>query len=343
MELLKRLSEAPGVPGYESEVRRIVAEALGKLVDDVKTDSLGNLIAHKAGPGPRVLVAAHMDEIGFLVRFVDTKTGFLRIEPLGGFDPRTLIAQRVVVHTQDAKLPGCIGSKPIHILTEDERKKPLMLKDLFVDVGLPAESVAERVQVGDMVTLQQAFTTFGEVVSGKALDDRAGLYAMIEAVRRVSQLDCDLTLVGTTQEEVGLRGAHVAGYAGRPDIAVALDVTVAVDLPQVQEHEHVTRLGGGVAIKLKDSASISHPALVRAMRKLADERDIPFQMEILPRGGTDAGALQLAQEGAAVITLSLPVRYVHSVVETAHTRDLEAWIALLAAFLETAGSVELAR
>ncbi|UCF09529.1 MAG: M20/M25/M40 family metallo-hydrolase, partial [Candidatus Bipolaricaulota bacterium] len=169
----------------------------------------------------------------------------------------------------------------------------------------------------------------------------AGLYVAIEALRRAKSVACDLTIVGTTQEEVGLRGARVAGFAVRPEIAVALDVTLAVDVPGAQEHEHVTRLGGGVAIKIKDSASISHPALVRFMRELAEERKIPYQMEILPRGGTDAGALQLAQEGAAPITLSLPVRYVHSVVETAHGDDLEANIALLAAFLETADRVDL--
>ena len=343
MDLLKRLSEAPGVPGYEARVRDVMTDALDGLVDEMQTDPLGNLLARVRGPAPSVVVAAHMDEIGFLVSFVAEKTGFLHIEPLGGFDPRTLVAQRVVVHTQQGELPGVIGSKPPHILTEEERKKPLRLKDLFVDVGLPAKDVCDKAQVGDMVTLQQEFKTFGNVVSGKALDDRAGIYAAIEAVRRVRSPACDLTLVGTTQEEVGLRGARVAGFAAHPDIAIALDATIAVDLPNVQEHEQVTRLGNGVAIKLKDSSSISHPALVRHMRALAEERDIPYQMEILPRGGTDAGALQFAHEGAAVITLSLPVRYVHSVVETAHVDDLEALIALLSAFLETADKVDLSR
>jgi endoglucanase len=343
MDLLKRLSEAPGVPGYEAQVREITKEALDGLADDVRVDRLGNLIATVNGDGPAVVVAAHMDEIGFLVSHVEEKTGFLRIEPLGGFDPRTLVAQRVAVHTEAATLPGVMGIKPTHILTDEERKKPMQLKDLFVDIGLPAEEVREQVALGDMVTLHQDFTRFGRVVSGKSLDDRAGIYAAIEALRRVPSPRCRLAVVGTTQEEVGLRGARVAGFACRPDIAVALDVTVAVDLPKVADHEQVTRLGKGVAIKLKDSASISHPALVRHMRSLAEDRGIPYQMEILPRGGTDAGALQFAHEGAAVITLSLPVRYVHSVVETAHVDDLEAWIALLAAFLETADAVKLER
>lgn len=341
MDLLKRLSEAPGIPGHETEIRSIVREALEGHVDEIKTDHLGNVFAHKAGTGPVVAVAAHMDEIGFIVSHIEKDTGFLRMQPYGGFDPRTLIAQRVVVHSEGGDLIGCIGSKPVHILTEEERKKPLELKDLFVDVGLPEEEVKKRVAIGDVLTLRQDFLVCGQVVSGKALDDRLGVYVGIEAVKRTKKLACDLYFVGTTQEEVGLRGAHVAGFSVNPEIGIALDVTVAADMPGVPGAQQVTQLGKGVAIKLSDSASISHPGLVRAVRGLAEERKITYQMEILPRGGTDAGALQMAQEGAAVITLSVPTRYVHSVVEMAHCEDVEAAIALLTAFLETADRVNL--
>jgi endoglucanase len=342
MELLKRLSEAPGIPGHEEKVRSIIREALAEHVDETRTDSLGNLIAHRAGKGPAVAIAAHMDEIGFIVSFIEKETGFVRIHPLGGFDPRTLLAERVTVRAAKGDLVGCIGTKPVHILTEEEKKKPLELKDLFVDLGMPEEEVRDEVAVGDMVTLRQEFLAYADVVSGKALDDRAGVYIGIEAIKRAKKIACDLTFIGTTQEEVGLRGARVAGFAVKPAIGIALDVTLAVDVPGVPGAEQVTRLGKGVAIKLTDSASISHPALVQAMRRLAEKKKIPYQMEILPRGGTDAGALQMAQEGAAVVTLSLPTRYVHSVVETAHRADLEAAIDLVAAFLETADKVDLA-
>ncbi len=341
MELLKKLSEAAGIPGYESHVREVVAEGLRGHVDTMDVDALGNLIAHKKGTGPVVVIAGHMDEIGFLVQHVDKETGFLRIEPLGGFDPVTLVAQRVLVHTDSGDLIGCIGRKATHILTPEERKKPLELKDLAVDLGLPADAVKEKVAVGDTITLRQDFIEVGDVVSGKALDDRLGVYVGIEAVKRASNPSCDIYLVGTTQEEVGLRGARVAGQALHPDIGIALDVTIAADTPGVPEQHQVTRLGRGVAIKLKDSASISHPGLVRVMKEIATELDIPYQMEILPRGGTDAGGLQLANDGAAVITLSIPTRYVHSVVEMAHKEDIEATIRLLAAFLERAGEIEL--
>jgi putative aminopeptidase FrvX len=341
MDFLKRLSEAPGIPGHETKIRAIVREALAEHVDEVETDHLGNVIAHKRGPAPLVAVAAHMDEIGFIVSHIEKESGFLRMQPYGGFDPKTLIAQRVVVHTENGDLIGCIGSKPIHILTEEERKKPPDLKELFVDVGLPEEEVRKRVSIGDPMTLRQDFLMHEQTVSGKALDDRLGIYVGIEAVKRVKDLTCDLYFVGTTQEEVGLRGARVAGFAINPEIGIALDVTVAADMPGVPGAQQVTQLGKGVAIKLSDSMSISHPALVKAMRKLAEEREIPYQMEVLPRGGTDAGAFQMAQEGAAVITLSIPTRYVHSVVEMAHQEDLKAAIDLLTAFLETAGEVDL--
>ncbi len=341
MELLKRLSEAAGIPGHEEEIRAIIRDALSDHVDTVRTDPLGNLIAHRKGEGPVVLIAAHMDEIGFIVSFIEKETGFLRLHPLGGFDPKTLIAQRVIVHTATEDLIGCIGSKAIHIMTEEERKKLPEMKDLFVDLGLPEDRVRELVSLGDMITLRQDFIVGENVISGKALDDRAGLYIAIEAIKRAKKIDCDLYFVGTTQEEVGLRGAQVAGFAVHPQIGIALDTTLAVEMPGVSPAQQITQLGKGVAIKLADSASISHTGLVRALKKLAEKRKITYQMEILPRGGTDAGALQRAQAGAAVVTLSLPSRYVHSVVEMSHRDDLKAAIDLLAAFLETASEIDL--
>jgi tetrahedral aminopeptidase len=341
MELLKQLSEAAGIPGHEEQIREIITKALEGHVDTIDTDSLGNLIAHRNGDGPVVMIAAHMDEIGFIVSYVEKETGFLRIHPLGGFDVKTLIAQRVIVHADTQELIGCIGSKPIHIMTEEERKKLPELKDLFVDLGLPEKRVRELVSVGDMVTMRQDFLAGETCVSGKALDDRAGVYIGIEAIKRAKKTMCDLYFVGTTQEEVGLRGAQVAGFAVNPEIAIALDTTLAVDMPGVSGAQQITKLGDGVAIKLADSESISHSGLVRTMKNLAKERNIPFQMEVLPRGGTDAGAMQQAQSGSAAITLSLPSRYVHSIVEMSNRDDLESAISLLAAFLETAGEVDL--
>ncbi len=341
MELLKKLTEATGVPGYEGPIRRVILDALAGHVDSVDVDLLGNVIAHKAGRGPVVALAGHMDEIGFLVSHIEEKTGFLRIQPLGGFDPVTLVAQRVVVHAQGGDLVGCIGRKPIHILTDDEKKKPVEINDLFIDVGLPGAEVAEQVAVGDVVTMKQDFVAYGDVVSGKAIDDRVGVYVALEAMKRAKKLSCDLYFVASTQEEVGVRGATVAGYRIHPQISIALDVCIAADMPGVPERDQVSQMRKGVAISLKDARSISHPGLVRAFRDLAEKRKIPYQMTLSARGGTDAGAMQLARDGSAAITLSIPTRYVHSVVEMVHVADIEATIALLAAFLETANKVDL--
>lgn len=341
MESLKRLSETPGIPGREELIRAVVRELLSPYVEEIEVDRLGNVIAHKKGAGPKVVVAAHMDEIGFLVSHVDEDTGFLRIAPVGGFDPRTLIAQRVMVHARSGAMYGLIGTKPVHVLTDEERKKTPEMKDLFVDIGLPGKEAKEKVHIGDPVTLVQTFEEVGNLVTGKALDDRLGLYVAIEAAKRLQRHQADIYFVATVQEEVGLRGARASAFAVAPDIGVALDSTIACDIPGVSSHEQITRLGQGVAIKLKDSASISHAGLVQFLVALAEERKIQYQLEILPRGGTDAGAIQAAREGVAVVTISVPARYVHTVVEAAHKDDVEAAISLLVAFLETCHEADL--
>ncbi len=335
LKLLKALSEVCGIPGREEQVRALVLKELKSLCDTVTVDALGNVIGRKKGKGPKVMVAGHMDEIGFVVKHIDDQ-GFLRLDPSGGFDPKTLIAQRVQVHAEGGPLLGIIGSKPVHILSEEDRKKPLELSHLFVDLGLPGDEVRKRVEVGDFVTLEQDLKPVGELLCGKALDDRVGVYVMIEALRKLKKHQADVYAVATVQEEVGLRGARVAGYGIDPDIGVALDVTVAADVPGAQGHEHVTRLGGGAAIKVKDSSHIANPKLVAFFRQLAKKKKIPYQMEVLPRGGTDAAGIQLARAGKAAITLSIPTRYLHSVVEAAHRDDVQACVDLLAAFLAEA-------
>lgn len=347
LELLKRLSEAPGVPSREEQIRRVVVEAGRPLADTVRTDAMGNAVFLKRGTAgaatgsrspARVMIAAHMDEIGFLVRHVD-KDGFLRLQPVGGFDPRVLVAQRVIVHTGSGeRLRGVLmpeGGKPPHLLAGQEPKGP-HLDELFVDVGLAGDAARERIEVGDMVTLDRTLEQTGGNVIGKALDDRAGVYVMLEALRSVGPHEVDIVAVATVQEEVGLRGAGTAAYGEEPDIGIALDGTLAMDIPGIKETEAITRLGQGVGIKVMDSSSISDPRLVSHMRQIAREQGIPFQLEILPRGGTDAGALQRARAGIPAITLSVPMRYVHTVNEMASETDLEAAVTLLARYLEVA-------
>lgn len=337
MELLKKLSQTPGISGREERIRALVKEELTNLADEVRVDAMGNVIALKKGKSgsKKVMISGHMDEIGFIVSQIDK--GFLRLNPVGGFDPRNLVAQRVVVHGREDLIGTLMpGLKPVHIMTPEEAKAPLKISDLCVDLGRTQDEVEKLVRIGDPVTLQRDFVEIGNTVSGKAMDDRAGIWVMLEALRQVKDHDVDIYAVASVQEEVGLRGATTGAYGIRPDIGIALDVTLAVDGPGASPQFQVTALGQGAAIKVMDSASISNYKLVDFMRELAEANEIKHQMEILPRGGTDAGAIQRAHTGCPVISLSVPTRYVHSNVETMNKDDIANTAKLLTKFLETA-------
>jgi putative aminopeptidase FrvX len=339
MQLLRELCESSGIPGREERLRPIVRRELEPLADDVRVDALGNLIAYKGaskGKKPKkLMLAAHMDEIGFVVSHIDDK-GHLRLVPLGGHDPRNMVAQRVTVCAHKRDLPGLLypGVKPIHLQSGDEGNKSLKVSDFFVDLCLPPAKVKREVEIGAMVTLQRDFLEMGDGVTCKALDDRLSVYVMIRAMQQAKSFGCDTYAVATVQEEVGLRGAQVSAFDIQPDLGIALDVTLATDLPGIPAHEHVSRMGAGAAIKLLDSSAISHPGLVAHAKRLAQKRKIKHQMEILPRGGTDSGAIQRIRAGVPVITLSLPTRYLHTSIELADKKDIKAVIDLLTAFIE---------
>ncbi|MGI6362621.1 MAG: M42 family metallopeptidase [Bacillota bacterium] len=336
MELLKKLSQTPGISGREERIRALIKEELEKLADTVSVDAMGNVIALKKGKSGRqkVMISGHMDEIGFIVSHIEEK-GFLRLSPVGGLDPRNLVAQRVVVHGRE-DLRGILmpASKPVHIMTPEEAKAPLKVSDFYVDLGLSQEETEKLVRIGDPVTLDRDFIEFGANASGKAMDDRAGVWVMLEALRQIKDHEADIYAVASVQEEVGLRGATTGAYGIHPDIGVALDVTLAVDGPGSSKQFQVSALGEGPAIKIMDSASISNYKLVDFMRTIAEENHVKYQMEILPRGGTDAGAIERVHTGCPVVTLSVPTRYVHSNVETINKEDLKNAALLLAKFLE---------
>jgi endoglucanase len=334
MELLRKLTAATGISGREEDVRSLIVAQMKPLVEEVKTDVMGNVIGHRKGKSKqRLVLAAHMDEIGFMVNHVDDK-GFIRIIPIGGFDPRTLMAQKVMVHGQK-ELPGVMGSKPIHVLSEDEKKKVLKVEDYFIDVGLPGDKVKELVQPGDSVTWLRDYAEMGDNLVSKAFDDRVGVYVMIEALRKIKgkPLSLELYAVATVQEEVGVRGATTSALGLDSDIGIAVDITLANDVPGAAEHERVTCLGEGAAIKIMDSYSISNPKLVEHLKDVATRKKIKYQLEILPRGGTDAGAIQRSGKNTAVVTISIPTRYAHSTVEVCNRNDVQACIDLLAAYI----------
>ncbi len=334
-ELLVSLTEERGVPGYEDRVREQVREALTPHVDRLRSDAMGNLVGTRAGGADyEVVVAAHMDEIGFMVRHVD-EDGFLELDPLGGWDPRVLRAQRVTVHTDEGDLPGVIGSVPQHTLDEDEGADAPEVEDVHVDLGLDAETAGGRVAVGDLVTMDQSTARVGELITGKSLDNRVSVFAMLEAARRLESPDVTVHFAATTQEEVGLRGAEALGVDLDPDLVLAVDTTVANDVPEFEPGEHVTELGDGAGIKLKDSSVITSHKVHRRLRAVAEDAGIAHQLEVLPSGGTDTGSLQRVSGATPAGAISVPTRYLHTPTESVHGDDVAAAVELLVGFLET--------
>jgi endoglucanase len=339
--LLKKLSEAAGVPGREERVRQILQRETEGLFDEVQTDPMGNLIATKRaknrGDAKRVLLACHIDEIGFYVRHVDDK-GFIRIHNVGGFDTKNLCSRRVLVQTGGGEdLVGLMNptGRPIHIAKEEDKKKIPEVTDFVVDLCLPVDEVKKKVRIGDPVTLVQEFAEVGQCVSGKCLDNRVAAFVAVEAMRKAREPKYEVILAATVQEEVGCRGAGPACYTAEPDIAIAIDTTLCVDIPGVPEDERVTKQGDGVALTIADSLTISDRSLIDEFEAVAKAREIPFQLSILPKGGTDAGPMQRARGGFRTMTLSVPTRYIHTVTECIHKRDLQSAIDLLAAWIET--------
>jgi tetrahedral aminopeptidase len=337
LDLLRELVEGHGAPGYEDQIRAIVRRELSGICE-VKSDLMGNLICLKkgSGSGKKVMIAAHMDEIGFVVKYID-KDGFIRLNPLGGFDPRQMNSQRVKVHAESGVLNGLLmyGTKPKHMLSDAEANAGQNLDSFFVDCGL-GEATKEKVKIGDMVTMSRQMIELGDLLSCKAMDDRACVFIMIEAMKALGKHDVDIYAVATVQEEIGLRGAAAAGSAIAPDVVVALDVTLSNDIPGITEQDYVTRLGKGAAIKIMDGSLICHPKVVEHFRQVAIKNEITYQMEVLPRGGTDAGGVQRLHGGIPAFTLSTPTRYIHTVNETVHKNDVQACIDLLARYLEVA-------
>jgi len=335
-ELLAAICEAPGAPGFEKAIRRLVLKELKGLADEVATDNMGNVVALKKGRSSKksVMAAAHMDEIGFIVTHVDDK-GFLRFNPVGGFDPKTLTSQRVIVHGREDLL-GVMGSKPIHIMTPEERNKATKITDYFIDTGLPKKQVDKRVAVGDPVTRHTEFKHLGDCVNAKSLDNRVSVFVLIEALRALKKSRkkpaYDFHAAFTVQEEVGLRGAQVAALGIRPDFAIGLDTTIAFDTPGAQPQQRCTELGKGTAIKIMDASVICDFRMTAFMKDVAKRHEIAWQPEILGAGGTDTASLQRMVPGGAIAgAVSIPTRHIHQTIETCHRDDIAASIQLLAA------------
>lgn len=347
-DLLRRLCETPGVPGREERIRALVEDETDGLFLSTESDAMGSLICRRkptvAKPKKtptKIMVAAHMDEIGFYVRHVDDK-GFIWLNPAGGFDPRNLFSRRVLVCCQDGDYEGVMnpGGKPIHISTSEERKKVPETEEFFIDLGMDADDVRDRVQIGDFVVMHEPFLELPNVVVSKALDNRIACFVAIEAVRKIDRSNAaamkhaaEIVVAFTTQEEVGLRGALTAANAVDADFGIGLDTTLSCDTPGVPENQSVTKQGAGVGIMIQDSSMIADHGLVNDLCALARRQKIPYQRCILPRGGQDGAAIQRANAGARTAAIVCGTRYIHTVTESTSKSDIEGAIDLLAAWL----------
>jgi len=338
VDTLEKLSNASGVAGREEEVRSLMKKFLKPCVDDIREDKLGNIIGMRKGEkdAPKVMLAAHMDEIGLLVKTI-SKKGFLQFTKIGGIDDRILLAQKVIVYTEKGPLHGIIGSKPPHIQKEEERKKVITYDELFIDVG--AENLEEAkkmgVKIGDPVGFDIKFTKVGKnVIIGKAFDDRVGCAVMVEAMKRLEKTKCTIYAVGTVQEEVGLRGATTAAFGIYPDVGIALDVTVAGDVRGVKEVEAPMKLRKGPAIQVADAGLITHPKVLRLLVDAAEENKIPYQLETGFPGLTDAARISLTREGVPCGVISVPTRYIHSPASLLSLEDAEKAVKLAVAAIQ---------
>lgn len=344
VDLLKRLCETPGVPGREARVRDFIKSEIDGLFDEVETDALGSLLCRRAprgdaGDSPtKVMLLCHMDEIGFLVSHIDDK-GFVYLDAVGGFDPRNLFSRRVMLCAKGEDLMGVMnpGGRPVHISSQEERTKVPEVKEFYVDLGLPADDVKEKVRVGDFVVMHEPFYETETKLVSKAMDNRVACWLGIESVRALEKSgakhDCEIHVAFTTQEEVGLRGAKTASFAIQPDIGIGLDVTLSCDTPGVPDQESVTTQGKGVGLHVKDSSFIADEKLVDEFEAIAKAKEIPYQRTILARGGQDGAAAQQAAAGARALGITVGTRYIHTVCEMIDKTDLAAARDLLAAYL----------
>jgi endoglucanase len=334
-DLLISLTEKSGVSGYEQTIQAQIAEIFRQFTNDVKVDTLGNVIAKISGIGdqcrPSIMVTAHADEIGFMVSKIE-KGGFLRVLPIGGVDPRTVLAQEVIVHGREDLL-GIFGAKPPHLLQAEDFNKVIPLDELFIDLGMDEQRIRELVHIGDIVTIRRkTIPLLNNHMAAKAMDDRSGIVLMIEMMKQLKRLhiNADIYVVATVQEEIGVRGAITSSYSILPDIGIAIDVTHG-DMPGVAS-DLVFELGKGPVIGYGPNI---HSNIYDLLVKTAKDENIPYQIEISQGPtGTDARAIQVTQAGIATGLLSIPLRYMHTSVETLNTKDIKHGAKLLALFIE---------
>jgi len=339
IEVLKRMVESFGPSGFERETARIIKEYMKSFSDEILTDKLGSVVFVCRGEceRPHVLLAAHIDEVGFVVSGIDESTGFLSFNPLGGWWDQVLLSQRVVVRTEKGDLYGVIAAKPPHLLTDEERQKPVDRRNMYIDIGVTSgkEAVEAGVKIGDPVVPWSPFMLInnGKVAMGKAFDDRIGAFVMMEAIRRIreNKISHPNTIYGaaTVQEEVGARGAQTVAHIVDPDVALVIEVDIAGDVPGIKPNEAPTKMGKGPTLCTYDSSMIPNQPLKEFVIKVAKEAGIPLQLSQIARGGTDAGRIHISRAGCPSVVIGVPTRHIHSHVGLVNMEDVENAVKLV--------------
>ena len=331
IKLLKKLCDTPGMPGGEDLIRKLVIDEYKKFTKDITIDKMGNVIAHIGGKGPRVVLDAHMDEVGFMVHHIDDK-GFIRLTPMGGVDPRVYYAQRLIVWGKKP-LVGMVAAIPPHISKSGNNKEVPEIEDCVVDVGLAASKVKKLVKVGDFVSFDTELIETDDSVVSKALDDRVGLFVIIEALNKKPKINCDLFVTATVQEEAGLRGARLITPVVEPDFVIALEGTVAMDVPGISSDKSLANTNKGPEIRLSDRYLVADRKFSLYITEVGKKKKIPTQITVKKAGGTNATAMQVTGKGSRAAVISVPTRYLHSPSSIAYKKDINHTINLIAAVI----------
>ena len=339
-ELLKTLCQADGISGYEDEIRLIMKKELSKY-GETEVDKFGNVICTKGSGSPKIMIAAHMDEIGLLVKYIDDK-GFIRFIGMGGIDDETLAARNITILTETGKVPGVIGFKPPHLKKDEESKKKIKMDEMYIDTGMAVDDVKKKVQVGDPIVFDSKFVDMGDNVVDKAMDNRAGCMALIEVMKQLKDFKGTVYGVATTQEEIGLKGARTATFKLKPDYALALDTGIAGDVPDITEIETNLKLGAGPAITVVESSGhgmVPSPKVKKHLIKCARDAKIPYQLEATKGGMTDGAIIYMSNDGVMTGGISIPTRYIHSPASICNIKDLANAAKLTVEFIKRIGEI----
>jgi len=335
--LLKNILDAAGVSGNEEEVAKIMQLELKKTCDNVHIDTFGNVIARKGKGNKKIMLCAHMDEVGLLVKHI-SKEGFINFIKVGGIDDRILLGKKVLIKAKDGDVTGIIGSKPVHLQKEEERKHPVKYEDMFIDIGCRTkEETEKKVQIADQIVFDSDSGKLnGNLYYGKAIDDRAGCYALIKIMERL-KVKAEVYAVATAQEEVGLKGARTSSFKINPDFALAIDTTVAGDTPGIRDTESSLKVGGGVAITIIEAAGrgvIVSKKIKEMFIETAKKNKIKYQIDVLEGGMTDGAIIYMNREGIATGVLSVPTRYVHAPIGVFNIEDVNNCVELAIKIIE---------